>query len=231
MSEAKPRFVVVVGTDTGVGKTLVTRALAHALRAAGKRVLGIKPIETGIVPGEEASSDAALLAVATEQAAPTAALVRLKDPLTPALAAEREGVVIDIDAIAAEIRKLGEGYDVVLVEGAGGVLSPLSWTADATTLAHRLGEERVLLVASDRLGTLSLTHTAVQCLLDTWLHPIAIVLSAPAEPDASTGTNADALTRRLSPYGEVSQRIVLVPRVAAPEDAAGALAEVVRWIG
>lgn len=230
MSASKPRFVVVVGTDTGVGKTLVTRALAHALRAAGKRVLGIKPIETGIVPGEEESSDAALLARATGQAAPTSALIRLKDPITPALAAEREGVTIDIDAIAAEIQKLGEGYDVVLVEGAGGVLSPLSWTADATTLAHRLGEESVLLVASDRLGTLSLTHTAVQCLADTWLLPSAIVLSAPAEPDASTGTNADALRRRLGHYAGVSERIALVPRVAAPEDAAAALADVARWV-
>lgn len=230
MTAATPRFVVVVGTDTGVGKTLVTCALAHALRAEGKRVLAIKPIETGIGPGDDAGTDGAELARASGQEKPRAALVRLRDPLTPALAAEREGVTIDVDALADEIRELGQGYDVVLVECAGGVLSPLSWTHDATTLAHRLKEDYVLLVGSDRLGTISLIHTAVQCLLDTWLHATAIVLSAPATPDASTGTNAGVLRRRLAHYGGAHERIVEVPRVASPEDAAGSLADVVRWL-
>ncbi len=222
-----PRFVVVTGTDTGVGKTFVTTALARALVARSSRVLAVKPIETGGVQG---AGDGEALAAATGQARPSTALLHLRDPLTPALAAEREGVTIDIDALARQIRELSVGYDVVLVEGAGGVLSPLSWTADATTLAHQLDDAAVLLVASDKLGTLSLVHTAVQTLLDTWLSPLAIVLSAPAEPDLSTGTNAGVLRRRLAGYGGIHEHIVEVPRAPNADAAAPSLAAVVRRI-
>jgi dethiobiotin synthetase len=202
------RVVVVVGTDTGVGKTFVTAGLARASVRQGRRVVAVKPVESGW----EGAGDGELLAAATGQLAPRSALVRLRAPIAPALAAEREGVVVDVDALARDIEKLAEDADVVFVEGAGGVLSPFSWTSDVTTLAHGLRAGGVVLVGSDRLGTISLVHTAVQVLLDTWLLPEAILLSAPAVPDASTGTNADALRRRLVGYGTGAKPLVEVPR-------------------
>lgn len=211
-----PRFVVVTATDTGVGKTLVSAGLARALRAMGKRVVAIKPFETGLSEGER--GDGEVLAEATGQDEPRSALVRLRDPLTPALAAEREGVELDIDAVTARIRALTDQADIVIVEGAGGVLSPLTWTADITTLARSLAPNRIVLVASDRLGTLSAVHTAVQTLSDTSQLPEAIILSAPATPDLSTGTNAAVLRRRLAPYGNVD--ILELPRL--PNDTAAA---------
>jgi len=219
------RFVVVTGTDTNVGKTFVARALARALLHAGQRVIAIKPFESGATGTD---SDAALLAEATGQPTPRAALVSLRDPLAPAMAAEREGVALDLDAIRARIVELSTDADIVLVEGAGGVLSPLTWTADITTLAHDL-DAAVVLVASDRLGTLSATHCAVQVLLDSWLLPAAIVLSAPAQPDLSTGLNADALRRRLAPYGPCAERIVCVSR-GEVETASRELAPIVSWL-
>jgi dethiobiotin synthetase len=217
-----PRFVVVTATDTGVGKTLVSAGLARAFRAMGKRIVAIKPFETGLLDGERGDGEA--LAEAAGQDEPRSALVRLRDPLTPALAAEREGIEIDFDAVTARIRALGEPADIAIIEGAGGVLSPLTWTADITTLARKLGADRVVLVASDRLGTLSAVHTAVQTLLDCWQLPEAIILSAPAAPDLSTGTNAAVLRRRLAPYGKAIDDILELPRVPDPEHAATALA-------
>ncbi len=224
------RFVVVTGTDTGVGKTVVTAGLARALTLSGRRVVAIKPMESGCAPGPAgADEDGRVLAQATDQAAPREALVRLPEPLTPALAAERAGVAVDLGELARSIVELGAAADVVLVEGAGGLLSPLSWTEDVTHLAHRL-DASVLVVGADRLGTLNHVHLTVQCLLDTWLLPIGIVLSAPAVSDASTGTNAGALRRRLAPFGEVAGRIVELPRVATTAEAAAHLAAVARWI-
>lgn len=215
-----PRFIIVTATDTGVGKTLVSAGLSRAIAAAGKRVVAIKPFETGLSEGER--GDGETLAEATGQDAPRLALVRLRDPLTPALAAEREGIELDIDAVIGRIRALTESADIAIVEGAGGVLSPLTWTADITTVARSLSPNRVVLVASDRLGTLSAVHTAVQTLSDTAQLPHAIVLSAPATPDLSTGTNAAALDLRLAPYGNID--ILALPRVPTQQDAARALA-------
>ena len=218
------RFVVVTATDTNVGKTFVTRALGRMFVERGCSIVALKPFESG-ASGE---TDAALLAEATGQREPRAALVSLRDPLAPAMAADREGITLDLDAVRARIVELAAGYDLALVEGAGGVLSPLTWTTDITTIAHDL-DAAIILVASDRLGTLSATHCAVQVLLDTWLLPAAIVLSAPAEPDLSTGLNANALRRRLAPYGPCSERIVEVSR-GDIEGATRELASIVDWL-
>jgi dethiobiotin synthetase len=223
------RFVVVAGTDTGVGKTLVTAGLAAVLLRNGRRTIAIKPVETGCSNGARDREDGAILAAATGQATPREALVRLRDPLTPALAAEREGVALDTDALVARARELAAGADVVLVEGAGGLLSPITWTTDITSVAHGL-DATVLLVGADRLGTINHVHMAVQVLLDTRLLPAGIVLSAPETPDPSTGTNAAALRRRLASYGGVHERIAELHRVATPEGAAAHLAAAARWI-
>ncbi|MFO0682359.1 MAG: dethiobiotin synthase [Sandaracinus sp.] len=207
------RFVVVTGTDTGVGKTFVAEALARAL-AKERPTLAIKPFESGAADGE---SDAARLAAATGQEAPREALVRLREPLAPAMAADREGVTLDFDRLVEALRAYGERADVVLVEGAGGVLSPLTWEHDARDLAAALAA-RVVLVASDRLGTLSATHAAFDALARAGRAPAAIVLSAPALADASTGANAAALRRRLPPTAPAA---IVVPRTTAFEASFG----------
>jgi dethiobiotin synthetase len=188
----------------------------------------VKPIESGCGEGSREGEDGALLATATGQREPCHALVRLREPIAPALAAEHEGVSLDVDALSSRIRAMGTGFDVVLVEGAGGLLSPLSWTRDVTHIARTL-EARVLLVSSDRLGVLHHVRASVKVLLDGWLLPAGIVLSAPAEPDASTGTNAMALARVLESYGEVAGRIASVPRADSAR-AEAAIVDVVGWL-
>jgi dethiobiotin synthetase len=222
-------FVVVAGTDTGVGKTFVTVALVHALRRRGARVVAVKPVESGCGEGPRDREDGALLAAATGQAHPREALVRLRAPVTPALAADQEGVVLDVDALTGRVRALGAGADVVLVEGAGGLLSPITWDRDVTHFARDL-EARTLLVGADRLGVLHHIHATVQVLLDTWLLPLGVVLSAPAVADASTGTNAASLRRRLACFGGLAEHIVTVPRTEDAGEAAEALDAVAGWL-
>jgi len=177
-------YVVVTGTSTSVGKTWLACALAKEL-AKTTRVIAIKPVETG------GGDDGQKLAAATGQDTPKRALVELREPLTPALAADREGVKLDFDVIVSQIREAAKGADVAIIEGAGGLLSPITWDSDATTLARAL-DAKVILVSPDGLGTISAVHTASAC-----CPPFVIALVAPETRDASTGTNADALHRRL----------------------------------
>lgn len=148
----------VTGTDTGVGKTLVSTGLLHALAPHHRRVVGMKPVAAGVVPwGEDWASEDAIalrsastLAVAPELDNP----VLLLDPLSPHIAAERAGVQIDIAAIVRSYQALAAQADAVVVEGAGGFHVPLTDTQTGADLAQALALP-VVLVVGLRLGCLS----------------------------------------------------------------------------
>lgn len=216
--------LLVVGTDTGVGKTWVSRALAHSLRAAGRRVVAIKPVETGCVDPAGPWEDGALLAAATGQTSPRTALRRLVAPVAPALACEAEGVAIDFYELVLEIESHAASAEVTLVEGAGGVLSPITWSWNALNIGQALGA-RVLLVAGDHLGTINHTMLTLVALELAEVEVCGVVLSAPATPDSSTGTNARAIAR-LSGI----DRVVTLPRAADPLLSADCVAPVVEWV-
>ncbi|MFY3384935.1 dethiobiotin synthase [Paracidovorax sp. MALMAid1276] len=148
----------VTGTDTGVGKTLVSAGLLHALAPHHRRVVGMKPVAAGLVPwGEDwASEDAIALRAASTVAVPPELdnPVLLPDPLSPHIAAARAGVQIDIDAIVASYHALAAQADAVVVEGAGGFHVPLTDTLTGADLAQALGLPMVLVVGL-RLGCLN----------------------------------------------------------------------------
>ena len=123
--------LLITGTDTGVGKTWVARALSHALVAAGRRVVAVKPVETGCGGERSHLEDGALLATATGQAEPRAALLRFAAPVAPALAAEREGETDRPRRLVLRIEESSAGAEVLLMEGAGGLL-----------VAHHVGVDR-----------------------------------------------------------------------------------------
>ncbi|QBM27149.1 dethiobiotin synthase [Hydrogenophaga pseudoflava] len=148
----------VTGTDTGVGKTLVSCALLHALARRHPRVVGMKPVAAGLVqtPDGWDSEDAIALRAASTVGVPPALdnPVRLPDPLSPHLAAERAGTRIDIPHLVACQRELAQHADAMVVEGAGGFLVPLSPEHTGADLAQALGLP-VLLVVGLRLGCLN----------------------------------------------------------------------------
>jgi dethiobiotin synthetase len=174
-------LVAVCGTGTGVGKTFVTAALARHLRDAGSSVIALKPIETG------GDADARALAEACGAAAET--WLSLPEPISPHLAARRAGRTIALEPIAAWVA--ARTRDVTLVETAGGLFSPLGAGIHNASLVRALGADAVVLVAPDRLGVL---HDVTATLAAASELPFMdVALSAPAEADASTGTNAGEL--------------------------------------
>ncbi len=214
----------IVGTDTNIGKTWVTAALARALVAAGQRVVAIKPVETGCGPTLSPDEDGAVIAAATGQSQPRAALIRLHAPVAAAWAAEAEGVTIEVAALAEQIRNLSAGADQALVELAGGLLSPLTWTEDTLDLAHQLNG-RALVVTSDRLGSINHTLLTIRVLKAERIPVLGVVLSAPEVQDESSGSNAEAIHRLAG-----IDAIVTVPRVADAARASEAVKEVAGWV-
>lgn len=158
MREVKKFSVFVTGTDTGIGKTLVSAALLHALGRHYPRVVGMKPVAAGtaLIGGIQANDDVlALRAASTCQVPDTLDNpVLLPDPLSPHIAAARAGVNISIAHLVACHRQLLERADAVVVEGAGGFMVPLSATETGADLAQALGLP-VVLVVGLRLGCLN----------------------------------------------------------------------------
>jgi dethiobiotin synthetase len=224
-AQAQHNVTLIVGTDTGVGKTWVTCALARALIAAGQHVVAIKPVETGCDGiGYASDEDGVLLAAATGQLEPRRALIRLKAALAPALAADLEGVTIDTDDLVTRIRGYSANRSVTLVETAGGILAPLTWHDNALDLAHKL-DARALVVAVDRLGTINHTLLTLNRLKADRVPVIGVVLTTPEESDESSRSNAAAISR-LSGMDLVWP----VPRLVDPAQAAEALKEVAGWV-
>lgn len=189
--------ILVTGTDTGVGKTVVAAALVLALRERATLAVGVKPVETGIEAEQE--SDSEILAKASGRDEPRARpLLRLIEPLAPAVAAERAGRVVQPSEIEDRLRSLrADGYRLV-VEGAGGLLVPLAWGFTALDLAERLGLE-VVIVARAGLGTLNHACLTIDALHARGVRVRAVVLNGiSAHPTLAEQTNPDVL-RRLRP--------------------------------
>ncbi len=219
-----PQVTLIVGTDTDVGKTWVSCALIRALRAAGQVVFAVKPIETGVEDPPRPDEDGALLAEASGQAGPRRALVRLPGKLGPAIAADLAGITIEYEDLVARIRSLRNPESLLIVEGTGGLLSPLTWTDNHLDLAHSL-DARVLLVAADRFGTINHTLMALRVLHAEKVPVLGVVLNQPGTPDASSRTNATALVRLAG-----QTPVVSVPRLDDPVQAEEAIKEVAGWL-
>jgi dethiobiotin synthetase len=182
--------MIVSGTGTGVGKTVVTAAVAALATEAGDRVVVLKPAQTGIGPGEPGD-----LAEVTRLAGPhvvTRELARYPEPLAPATAARRSGLaplrVADIVRAVGEIE--ADGADLLLVEGAGGLLVRMN--DDGETLADVAGalEAPVLVVASAGLGVLNTAALTAEALARRGLvHAGHVVGAYPEEPDLAERTN------------------------------------------
>ncbi|QIK77026.1 dethiobiotin synthase [Nocardioides piscis] len=182
--------LVVTGTGTGVGKTVATAALA--LHTPGD-VLVVKPVQTGVGPGEVGDVDDVrrLAGVAVEE------LVRLPDPLAPDTAARLAAVKIPTVAEHAErIGRLAEAHGTVIVEGAGGLLVRLD--SDGGTLldlVEALAAEVVVVVAAG-LGTLNHSELTVAALRSRGLEPLGLVVGSwPSDPGLAERCNADDLPR------------------------------------
>jgi dethiobiotin synthetase len=156
--------IFITGTDTGVGKTIVASALARLLHVNGVNVGVMKPVTSGCKEekGHLVSEDAGLLAwsAGTAGADPDMTPYLLRLPIAPAEAARREGVRIDFQVIAGSFSRLSSRHDFVIVEGAGGLMAPLSGELLMADLIRHLSLP-ILVVARPNLGTIN--HTLLTC--------------------------------------------------------------------
>jgi dethiobiotin synthetase len=148
----------ISGTDTGIGKTHCSVALLHALRRHGLRSLGMKPLASGCEDFGDGlrNEDALALLAAGHRTLPYELInpYALREPTAPEIAAARDRVTIELEPIARAFAELQAAADVVLVEGVGGWLAPLSDTLMQSDLARRL-QLPVILVVGLRLGCIN----------------------------------------------------------------------------
>ncbi|MEV0242572.1 dethiobiotin synthase [Streptomyces sp. NPDC050674] len=180
--------LVITGTGTEVGKTVVTAAVAATALAAGRSVAVLKAAQTGVRPDEpgDAAEVARLAGPVT-----TAELARFPEPLAPATAARRAGrAPVHPHEVAEAAAKLATEHDLVLVEGAGGLLVRFDAAGGTLADAARLLSAPVLVVVAAGLGTLNTTELTARELRSRGLDPAGLVIGSwPEAPDLAARCN------------------------------------------
>lgn len=182
----------ITATDTGVGKTVVTAGLALAIQATGLRAGVIKPVQSGH-HNDDPQSDGMRLKRLTGVDDPIDVMVpySFQAPVAPGLAAEWENQTIDQKRILQHIATLSQKVDIVLVEGAGGLMVPLGNDWTIAHLAKMIGFP-LFIVARPSLGTINHTVLTTMGARQMGLHPLGVVFnqSAKGETDLSVTDNA-----------------------------------------
>ena len=194
-----PSFLIT-GTDTGVGKTVVGCGLAAALTVQGKRVGVFKPAETGCPEreGELYPQDAALLAGFAQSSLPLEEVCpyRFAPPVAPSVAADMAGTAIEVNRIREHLQRQVASHDMVIVEGAGGLLVPLNGRYSFADLAADL-QLPVLIVIGSKLGALNHALLTFYCAQARSLPILGYILNHPApaseSSDLAIQTNAQTL--------------------------------------
>ena len=202
----------VTGTGTGIGKTAVTAALCHELRARGRPVRALKPVLSGYDPAAMHESDAGVLLASlgepvTEDAVAAIAPWRFAAPLSPDMAAAREGRSLDLGDILAFCR--AAPGDPLLVEGIGGAMVPLDDEHTVLDWMAELGAP-ALVVAGSYLGTISHTLTTLAAIRGRGVPVAGLVISESEESPVPPAETAETIARHAGPLP-----VVLVPRLPA----------------
>lgn len=165
----------MTGTDTGAGKTLVAAALAAALRRRGLRVDALKLVATGVERGS-AGEDAELLSAATGRGACDSVLETFRLPRSPLAAAAAEGAAIDVDGLSERVRARAAGVDVLVLEGVGGLLVPLTTERTVADVLRSLDAGTVI-VGRAGLGTINHCALTVEVARVRGLRVAGVILS------------------------------------------------------
>ena len=222
---------LVTGTDTGVGKTVLSAAIVAALRAQGRDAVGLKPIVTGIDEPSPAPwpADHELLAAVSQLRVEQVNFAAYGPAVSPHLAAELSGRPVDPPALLAAIRRAGAEHETVIVEGVGGLLVPLGDGYGVRDLAVELALPLVL-VARPGLGTINHTLLTLEVARASGLDVAGVVLNPwPRDPDPMQRSNRDTIAA----LGDVA--VTTFAQLAGPDPAvlasAGAALPLSDWLG
>jgi dethiobiotin synthetase len=184
------RVVAITGTDTGVGKTVVTAALARCAGAIGS-VAVYKPVQTGTQIGDSDIDEVARLGGVTSAVVGS----QQPEPLAPVTAARRAGRTLpSLQVHVDEVARLAHGHDTVLVEGAGGVLVALTEQGEGIAELAKGAGALTVIVARAGLGTLNHTALTAEALRARGCPLAGVVIGAwPTQPDLATKCNLDDL--------------------------------------
>jgi len=217
----------VTGTDTEIGKTLISAAMLHALAQRGVRACGMKPVAAGAAmrDGQLHNDDADMLAAASNVTMLPSLTTpfMLTEPAAPHIAAEIDGVTIDLVTILAAYTELAAAADAVVVEGVGGFRVPLSAAFDTADLAQQLGLP-VVLVVGLRLGCISHALLSAEAIIARGLVLAGWVANEVDEDMRFADENIEALLLRIP-----APLLGRVPRL--PEPSAAAAAEHLNFSG
>jgi dethiobiotin synthetase len=224
------RGCFVTGTDTGVGKTVIAAAIVAALRDRGVAVKAFKPVVTGLdeSPDPDWPPDHELLARASAGAPGDVALIRYGPAVSPHLAAELAGVLYDPSGLASTIRAQARADEVVVVEGVGGLLVPLSYEYSVRDLARDVGLPLVI-AARPGLGTINHTLLTLEASRSAGLTVAGVVLTPwPDAPGAVEASNRDTIAQ----LGAVS--VATLPNIERPDQellaGVGSLLPIDEWL-
>jgi dethiobiotin synthetase len=200
------RSLLITGTDTGIGKTTVASGIAAAVRRRGLDIGVIKPVETGCelsADGSRIAADAMQLRWAAGRDDPPERVCpwRFLAPLAPSVAAQREQIRLDLTAIVEAVRDVISGCELALIEGAGGLLAPLTASATFADVA-RACDLRLVVVVGNRLGAINHARLTLD-----WAHThgldvagyIANTLEETSRADLAVQTNVVVLRELLGP--------------------------------
>lgn len=186
----------VTGTDTGVGKTLISAALVHGFAQRGYKTAGMKPVAAGCreEQGVLVSEDVEMLRAASNVELPRSVInpYAFEPPLAPHIAARQAGRTIEIDQIRVAFAQAGEATEVLVVEGVGGFRVPLGDGQDTADLAVALGLP-VVLVVGMRLGCLNHALLSVEAIRARGLLMAGWVANCPGREMGAKEENLEAL--------------------------------------
>jgi dethiobiotin synthetase len=207
------RGVFVTGTGTEVGKTVVAAAIARTAAGGGERVAVFKPAVSGLDEGGEPDHELLRRAAGSSQSDDEIAPYRFGPPVSPHLAAEMAGIRIDPAALVSAARKAAGEGEVLVCEGVGGFLVPLTADYSVRDFARELGLP-VVIAASPALGTINHTLLTLEAVRAAGLEVAAVVLTPwPDQPSAMEESNRATVASR----GEVE--VTLLPEMELADPA------------
>jgi dethiobiotin synthetase len=207
------QIIFVTGTDTGAGKTVLTALLAQFLRGRGVKIAAFKPVCSG-GRGDARVLHAALNgALALDEINPW----HFRAAIAPALAARLEKKPVKLAAVLAHVRATRGKSAVTLVEGAGGLLSPLGEDFDSRDLIVALRATPII-VASNKLGAVNHVLLTLAALPKNLRARAKVVLMSPSKPDSATASNAKLLGQFFPP-----EKILALPWLGKKFSPAGVL--------
>jgi dethiobiotin synthetase len=178
----------ITGTDTGVGKTVLTALLTRFLRERGVHAAALKPVCSGTRADTRALQAAMNATLTLDEINPW----HFRAPIAPLLAARKENRHVKLSQVLAHARAMQKRFDVLLVEGAGGLLSPLGENFNSRDLILALRATPII-VAQNKLGAVNQILITLEALPENFRLKAKIVLMSLLKPDASAKTNAKLL--------------------------------------